>query len=177
MTAPDAQRPDFDVVILGVVRVALKNEVIAIGQKNGPTVCFFARRQLRHRPWSSAVRVDPKQRADTLTAEDDDAVTIPRTSPTQRRVADDLRRSAGERDPFQFSLREEADRLSIRRPEGMKRAVRAGQFTRLRSIKLADPKGSCRFRSRRAAAAFGNQRDRTPIRRERRMTERVEAVC
>src|SRR5262245_60587273 len=90
---------------------------------------------------SAGFRYHLHQSAAAGIKKDDDSLRRPgTTSGSQRHVADDGWRPAGNRYSFEFATRKEGNRLTCRREEGISRAVGAGQRFRLERIEVANVK-------------------------------------
>ena len=169
---PVAQRRDRHVMILGSRSVDQEDEVIAVGKELRPAMRLLARPQLRQRLRRSR---RSRRRASTGRC----SVALKTMTPAafhvaplrdRRRVADELRRSAGGRDSLQLSVGEEPDRLSVRRPERLNGAIGAGE-------RVAAPRSSRRRTQSDCALFLVADEARPSCRRARAPPDRSSRPC
>ena len=112
-------------------------------------------------PWCTAVRGHTVESAITEpVAEHYRAVRAPRAPAVIQRIADDLNRSAGPRDPLQLTAGEKCDRFTVRRPERIGRALRALEADGVERVERPHPQ--CASRNHQHVASVRRQLKRAP---------------
>ena len=103
--------------------------MITIGQKHGPAVGFilFGPNALGNGHHSRAIGIDALDRTFGVRRIDDYAFASPTAAASGQCGGKDLRRAAGDCDLLQLAVREKSNVGVIGRPEGVTRALRAGQ--------------------------------------------------
>ena len=190
---PAVEIAEIDDVRLGRGRLHEVQIVMIVGEELRPAMRRFVMRRvhLRQRRRGAAGGRHPIQRRLSVRREHDHTAAAPRAAASVRRRGEHARRSSGEIDALERAVREEAERLAVRRPERIFGAVRAGH--RLRGERIERPHPELRRfvpshrhvheaasvrrqrelrrgdrRGRRREAAVGRRRDRKHHRRRLR---------